>query len=123
MQSYIAMGKIYREPKTSEAPSGLAMTKFSIEVPRSGETKNGTKIHDYFSCLSWGKVAEKVSNNFTKGDDVIVKGEFHSNSYTSQEGTKVYVVELVVSDIEKLNMAAEPVVQDATPIKDDDLPF
>lgn len=65
-----------------------------------------------------------VVANFKKGDQVVVKGEFHSNSYTNKEGKKQYVVELTVNDIEPLG--EKPKVEDATPIAEDideNLPF
>lgn len=125
MQLFFGMGKIYREPTASEVQGGTPMCKFSIAIPRSGETKNGTKLHDYFSCVAWGKVAERISTNFNKDDVVAVKGEFHSNSYTTKDGKKAYTVDLTISDIDKFQ-GEETNVADAQPIaedQDENLPF
>lgn len=119
MQSFIAIGKVYKEPKTSQVESGLNYTRFSIAIPK--QTKNGNEVNDFFTVVAWGKAAEK-SAKLVKDTEIVVKGEFHSNSYTDAQGVKKYSVELTLSDFEILN--SKP-TEESTPIQpnDEDLPF
>lgn len=125
MQSFIATGEIYKDIAKSTTNSGLDTCRFALACPRATE-KDGEPIKDFFSCIAWRDLAVKIGKDFQKGDKVIVKGEFHTGSYTDKNGAKQFKTELTLSSIEMLSIGQrtiQKVEESLQPISDEDLPF
>ena len=50
-------------------------------------------------CL--GKTAELAQKYLTKGSEVAIEGKLTSRNYTSKEGEKKYITEIVVNELLK----------------------
>ena len=82
--------------------SGLTNTTFTVAVSRNYTNQNGERDADFFNCVTWRKQAEIVAKYCTKGTQVAVEGRLQTRSYDAQDGTKRYVTEIVVENIEFL---------------------
>ena len=87
----ILSGNLTRDPDVKYTQSGTAVATFSIAV-NDGYGDNQKTY--YPNIVVWGKTAETVGNNLTKGSKVGVVGKLTSRSYESN-GQKKYITEVV----------------------------
>lgn len=98
------MGTISKAPIIKETGNGNKMAIFSIATTewffKEGERTSETQWH---FAKAWGKVADQLEENFTRGLKVTVEGKLSSRSYIDKNGEKKYVTEVVVFDLQIVN--------------------
>ena len=100
MNKVILIGRLTRDPELRTIASGNATTSFTIAVNRNFTNQNGEREADFINCVAWRKQAENVAKYCTKGSQVAVEGRIQTRNYDAQDGTKRYVTEVVVENIE-----------------------
>lgn len=65
----------------------------------SGEAVKHT---DWFNLVAWGKTAEQLAENLTKGNEISIEGRLSTRSYTDKSGSTRYITEIVVNKFTKL---------------------
>ena len=86
-------------------------------------------LADFIDCQIWGPLAKTISENFTKGDPIIVHGSL--NSFTKEiDGKKYTMMRVTVNEFEfngrthKYNDAPQPAGGfNSTPEPAEDIPF
>ena len=73
------------------------MASFTLATDR--HTKEGQQA-DFIPCVAWEKLAEIIGNNLSKGREVLVEGRMQVSSYEAQDGSKRYVTECVINNME-----------------------
>lgn len=91
----ILMGRLTAQPELKTTPSGVAVTSFSIAVDRPGKEK----VTDFINIVAWRSSAEFICRYFSKGDPITVEGRIQVRNYTTQEGQKRNVVEVVADQV------------------------
>nr|DAG48762.1 MAG TPA: Single strand binding protein [Caudoviricetes sp.] len=81
---------------------GTPVGTFTLAVDRR-VAKDKPKEADFIPCVVWGKTAEVVGNWCKKGKQVGVEGRIQVRSYDAKDGTKRYVTEVVVNELELLS--------------------
>ena len=99
MNTVILMGRLTKDPEISSSTSGTSIARYSIAVDRKYK-KDGEPTADFFSCVSFGKQADFVSQYLKKGTKIVVSGSLQNNAYTNKEGQKVHDVRVIVNDVE-----------------------
>lgn len=99
MNKVILMGRLTKDPEISFSAAGTKFAKFSIAVDRRFKQDNEPEA-DFFSCVSFGKLADFVGNYLHKGTKIVLTGRIQNNNYTNKEGQKVYDVRITVEEIE-----------------------
>lgn len=86
----IVYGNLTRDPDHRVTPTGLAITKISIAVSRSYKGTDGNQKDEvaYIDADAFGKTAETISNNFTKGKPIIIEGRLRQDSWETPSGEK-----------------------------------
>ena len=86
------------------AGSGKAVAKFTVVVNRNmAQSKReelraqGKPTSDFIRVIVWGKGAEILANNASKGTLIAVKGEITTGSYKDKEGKTVYTTEVTAN--------------------------
>ena len=54
---------------------------------------------DFIPCTAFGKTAEFICNNFTKGSPVIVEGSLKQNDFTDRNGVKHYSFQVITNRV------------------------
>lgn len=88
--------------------------------------KEKPKEADFIPCVVWGKTAEVVGNWCKKGKQVGVEGRIQVRSYDAKDGSKRYVTEVIVNELELLgskNEGADRSGNGYQPLADEDVPF
>jgi single-strand DNA-binding protein len=103
MNKIMLIGNLGRDPEANYTTSGKAVTKFSLAVSRknkAGETKEET---EWFTIITWEKLAEICSQYLTKGQKVYIEGRLQIRKYTDKSGTERTAVEVIAHDMEMLS--------------------
>jgi len=107
MQKFYGIGNLTKEPELQQTPSGLAVCKFTIAIARRFSNQDGTRDTDFFNCVAWRKTAELVSEYCKKGNKIAIVGALQNRSYDAKDGTKRYITEIVVDEVEFLTPKSE----------------
>ena len=134
MNKVILLGRLTRDPDLKfAAGSGTAVSKFTVAVNRR-KKEDGA---DFINCVAFGKIAETISQYFTKGRQIAITGSIRTGSYDAQDGTKRYTTDIFVESFEFTgdknvdNKQESPGtygdnafgIGDITPVEDGEMPF
>jgi single-strand DNA-binding protein len=99
MNKVILIGRMTKDPETRYTQSGTAVATFTLAVDRRFK-KEGQPSADFISCVAWNKLAEVIANNLAKGRKVGIEGRLQVRSYDAQDGSKRYVTEVIVDELD-----------------------
>lgn len=85
-------GRLTATPELKYTASGTAVTSFSVAVDRN----TADKQTDFLNFVAWRSTAEFICKHFQKGKMIIINGSLQSRSYTTQDGEKRHISEVVV---------------------------
>lgn len=129
MNKVTLTGRLARDPEMRYTTTGKAICTFSLAVNRK-KNKEGNQTADFIPCQAWEQLAEIIGNNTVKGSHILVEGRMQVRSYDAQDGSKRYVTEVVVNEMEFLeskkergNNANNPGGFGGQPVNSDDIPF
>ncbi|MBJ7678822.1 single-stranded DNA-binding protein [Weissella confusa] len=92
------IGRLTKEPDVKYTTSGAAVASGAIAVNRDFTNANGERESDFINFVIWRKAAENFVNMTAKGSQIGLEGSWQTRSYENQQGQRVYVSELVVSN-------------------------
>lgn len=100
MNHVTLIGRMTKDPEVRYTQSGTPVGTFTLAVDRR-VAKDKPKEADFIPCIVWGKMAEGVVKNYCyKGKQIAVEGRIQVRSYEAKDGSKRYVTEVVVSNLE-----------------------
>lgn len=100
MNKAILVGNLTRDPESKSLPSGVSCATFTVACNRRYVNQQGVREADFLNCVAWRQTADFVMRYLTKGSKVAVEGTIQTRTYDAQDGTKRYVTEIVVDNIE-----------------------
>lgn len=103
----VLVGRLTRDPELRYTASGVAVATFTLAVNRQFTNRQGDREADFINCVIWRKAAENFANFTHKGSLVGVDGRIQTRSYENQQGTRVYVTEVVVDNFSLLESKAQ----------------
>ena len=122
----IIVGNLGADP---EARGGATTFRVAVNERRKvdGQWQDGT---EWYRCVCFGKQAEILAENGSKGDRIFVEGSMRTSSWVDRaSGEKKYKTELVAQIVRTLGNRRGGVVMDRAPLErprwgaDYDLPF
>ena len=137
MNKAVIIGNLTKDPEAVTTQSGKTKVNFTVAVQRRTPNQQGVREADFIPCVAWNQTGEFVNKYFTKGKKIAVVGSIQTRTYDAQDGTKRYVTEVLVSEVEfvtpnenrqEAQPQAEAPVEEARPTQmveteDDELPF
>lgn len=134
------VGRITKEPELRYTQQNKAVASFTLAVNRQFKNSNGEREADFINCVIWGKSAENLASWTHKGQLIGVTGSFQTRNYENQQGQRVYVTEVVVTNFQPLEKSkqangdrvakptanqsnSDPFGSSPMEISDDDMPF
>ena len=140
MNKAILIGNLARDPETRTTASGVTMCQFTIAVNRRYVNQQGVREADFIPIVTWRQTAELCSRYLSKGRKVAVVGPVTVRSYTANDGSTRFSLEVTADDVEFLSSRSEdaagyapaaPAQPAAAPaadkgfeeVDDEDLPF
>ena len=100
MNKIVLVGRLTRDPEVRSTSAGFATANFTVAVSRNFKNKDGNYDADFLPCVAFRSQADFVSKYFKKGSLIGVEGRVQTRNYDAQDGTKRYVTEVVVENIE-----------------------
>ena len=139
MNKVILKGRLARDPELRYTTTNKAVASFTIAVNRRHSSNNNNQgpTADFIPCIAWEKLAEIVANNLIKGSEVLIEGRMQVRNYDAQDGSKKYVTEVIINEMEFCGSKKDNRGGGApaggnqndlgsfggTPVSDDDIPF
>ena len=99
MNKFIGHGRLTKDPEVRYTQSGKAVASFTIAMDRPHK-QDAQHQADFLPCVAWDKLAEIIGNNLAKGREILVEGRIQTRSYEAQDGSKRYVTECVINNME-----------------------
>lgn len=91
-------GRLTKDCDLKYTGNGNAVASFSLAVNRSFK-RDGEPEADFINCVVWNKTAEALANYTKKGSLIGATGRIHTRNYENQQGQRVYVTEIICSQI------------------------
>jgi len=96
LNSVSIIGNVGKEAEMRFTPSGKPVTSFSVAVnSKFGETEST----EWFSIVTWNKLAETCNQYITKGQQVFVEGRLQTRSWEDNDGQKHYKTEVIANKV------------------------
>ena len=95
------IGNVGNAPETKTLESGKKVANFLLATNEFYKNSEGEKVQNtqWHTIVAWGKIAEIVEKNVSKGKEVAIEGKLTSRSYETEAGEKRYVTEVVAAEI------------------------
>ena len=103
MNKAILIGRLTKDPELRTTPTGRNVCQFSVAVSRNFTNANGEREADFINCVVWDKQAENLVKYQKKGNQIAVDGRIQTRNYDDKDGKKVYVTEILASNISFLD--------------------
>lgn len=150
MNKAILIGNVGKDPEVKTVSTGKKVATVTLATTERGYTlANGNKVDEettWHNLILWdgnngNGLASTCERHIKKGQKIAVEGKIKNRSYDAQDGTKRYITEVIVDNLEILtwsesnntttNQPAQPIAKNTvqpqpTPVVDDitdDLPF
>jgi single-strand DNA-binding protein len=97
----IVIGNLGSEPEMRFTPNGRPVTSFSVATNWRYTTSEGERKEEteWFTVVTWGKLAEQCNQFLTKGRLVYIEGRLRTHSWDGQDGQKHFRNEIVASRV------------------------
>jgi single-strand DNA-binding protein len=134
LNKVMIIGNVGSEPEMRFTPDGKPVTSFRVATNRAYTTQDGERREEteWFSVVTWSKLAEQCNQFLGKGRLVYVEGRLRTRSWDDQSGQKRYRTEVIAERVTFLDKRDSSVSEDGgsqdagyevDEAKEDDIPF
>lgn len=103
MNKAILIGRLTRDPELRYTSSNRAVCSFTVAIDRPFTNQaSGQREADFINVVAWDKTGENVGKYMSKGRLIAVEGRIQTRNYENNEGRRVYVTEVVASNVQFL---------------------
>lgn len=102
MNKFIGVGNLTKDGEFRSTESGKSVYNNSLAMRNDFKNKDGEYDAEFINFNAWGSTAEYLKKYAKKGNKVLIEGRIATRSYDAQDGTKRYVTEVIVSNVELL---------------------
>lgn len=96
------IGRLIDNPELRFTPGGTEVCSVRLAFNSRKKTEAGEWVDGdvfYINGVTFGEIGERISESLTKGTEVVVTGRLKTRQYTTKEGEKRSVVELLIDSI------------------------
>jgi single-strand DNA-binding protein len=132
LNKMMVIGNVGTDPEMRYTSNGNPVTSFRLAASRSYTTASGERRDEteWFTVVTWNKLAEQVNQYLVKGRRVYAEGRLHSNSWEGQDGKVRFSNEITANEVLFLDRQTadgagteEPAAEMAGAVEAEDLPF
>jgi single-strand DNA-binding protein len=101
LNKVMIIGNLGGDPEMRFTPSGNPVTTFSVATNRVFNSADGERKEEteWFSVVTWSRLAENCNRFLTKGQRIYVEGRLHTRSWDGQDGQKHSKVEVIANNV------------------------
>ena len=98
------IGRVGNDPEVKTFDGGKKVANINIATNYFYKNEKGERVEqtEWHRVVAWGKTAEIIEQYVTKGKEIAVDGKLTHRSYDDKDGTKRFITEVVVSDVQLL---------------------
>ena len=128
LNKVMLIGNVGTDPEMRFTPGGNPVTSFRLATNRAYTASDGERKREteWFTVVSWNKLAESCNQFLTKAQRVYVEGSLRTRSWEGQDGQKHSRVEVIANRVLFLDRPAVAPLPGEINVDDltvDDLPF
>ncbi|MEB6240581.1 single-stranded DNA-binding protein [Staphylococcus xylosus] len=127
MNQFNGVGNLVADPELKGQNNNVV--NFRVAIQRDFKNKQtGEYDSDFLTCVAFGKTAEIIANNFSKGQKIGITGAVQTGSYENKEGNRVFTTDIAVNKVtfierkQQTNQSKQP-NQDTSRVAKQDNPF
>lgn len=103
MNKAILIGRLTRDPELRYTSSNRAVCSFTVAIDRPFTNQaSGQREADFINVVAWDRTGENVGKYMAKGRLIAVEGRIQTRNYENNEGRRVYVTEVIASNVQFL---------------------
>ncbi|NLL90028.1 MAG: single-stranded DNA-binding protein [Dehalococcoidales bacterium] len=132
LNKVMIIGNVGNDPEMRFTPNGNPVTSFRVATNRIYTTPEGERKQetDWFTVVTWNKLAEQCNQFLSKGRLVYVEGRLHNRSWEGPDGQKRYRTEIIANRVTFLDRQSSAALGEdkgdeleTAEIEPDDIPF
>ncbi|MEO8456614.1 MAG: single-stranded DNA-binding protein [Chloroflexota bacterium] len=107
LNKVMVIGNLGADPEMRYTADGKALTSFRVASSRNYSGPDGERREEteWFSVVTWQKLAEQCSQFLQKGRRVYVEGRLQTRSWDGQDGQRKYRTEVIAEKVLFLDRA------------------
>ncbi len=96
------IGRVGNDPEVKSFDGGKKVANINIATNDFYKNEKGERVEqtEWHRVVAWGKTAEIIEQFVTKGKEIAVDGKLTHRSYDDKDGTKRFITEVVVNEIQ-----------------------
>ncbi|MDK9870460.1 MAG: single-stranded DNA-binding protein [Staphylococcus equorum] len=98
MNQFNGVGNLVADVELKGQNSNVASFRVAIQRPFKNKQTDEYET-DFLTCKAFGKTAEIIANNFSKGQKVGITGSIQTGSFDGKDGKKVFTTDVVVNQV------------------------
>ncbi len=104
----VLVGRLTKDVEVRKTQSGLSVASFTVACDRNRRSQdNSQQTADFINCVAWRQSADFLGQYAHKGALIGVDGRIQTRSYDRNDGTKVYVTEVVCDSVQLLESKSQ----------------
>ena len=129
----ILIGNTGKDPEIRTTSGGKKVATFSLATSDNRKNDKGEKITTtmWHNIVAWSPLAEVMESYVKKGQQLYIEGRINYREYTTADGVKKYVTEIVANTIQMIGAKKQeehkpdpqPAAAPQQQNDDSDLPF
>lgn len=115
LNKVMIIGNVGSDPEMRFTPNGNPVTSFRVATNRVYTTPEGERKEEteWFSIVTWSRLAENCNQFLTKGQRVYAEGRLHTQLWESQDGQKHSRTEVIANRVIFLDKRTAPLPEEA----------
>ena len=128
MISATIVGRLTRDPEQQQAGQ-YNVTHFTVASDSTRKNRDGDYDTTFVRCTVFGRQGDVITQQFQKGQPIIVSGELSTNEWQDQQGNQRQSFEMSVQNFSFVprdysqEQGGVPQEQQDPEVTDDDMPF
>jgi single-strand DNA-binding protein len=108
------IGNVGNEPEMRFTPNGKPVTSFSVATNWMYTSSEGERRQEteWFSVVTWNRLAEQCNQFLAKGRLVYVEGRIHTRNWEGQDGQQHSRIEVIASRVIFLERRGTSLIMD-----------
>lgn len=103
MNKVVLTGNICKDIELKYTTSNIAVIMNTIAVRNDYKNREGKYDSQFINFIAYRNNAEYLNKYAAKGSKILLEGKWNNRNYKRQDGTTVYVSEMIVERIELLS--------------------
>jgi single-strand DNA-binding protein len=98
MNQFNGVGNLVADVELKGQNNNVANFRVAIQRPFKNKQTDEYET-DFLTCKAFGKTAEIIANNFSKGQKIGITGSIQTGSFEGKDGKKVFTTDVLVNQI------------------------